>query len=276
MEKPYVISAELELRNSRVTPLIRTESVDLLRDSLTTDLQTMGKNTLWVDANNLQQGINRLIKQSKLPVLSLDDRYTVAVPDGRLGISRGVDESLNDIGYVPRAGYVELERQFNTAQKLGNEVQIVDDVLFSGEMMLWIDKQLKQRDMRIGRVVCGIAIGEGVERLESQGISVDSVSYFADVEDEICERDFFIVPGSGRRIASTQQNALYFDTANANPTKWASIPKLSAQRFFNSSLERSRQLIRPGTQMQQIGSFTGFNLTGDATTVIEARIQEEQ
>lgn len=274
MEKPYVISAELELRNPRVTPLIKTGSLDAVRESLNTDLRAMGKNATWVNAADIQQGVRGLVRESKLPVLSLDDRY-LQMADARLGISRGISESLQDAGYAPRAGYVELEKQFNAASKLGSEVQLVDDVVFSGDMLLWVAEQLKQRDIRVGRVVCGIAIGEGVEKLEAAGIPIDSVVSFDEVEDEICERDFFIVPGSGRRIASTKQNALYFDTANGKPEQWASLPQNATQDFFLASLERSRQLIRPGTQIEQIGNFKGFAPQGDALSTIETRIQEE-
>ena len=274
MEKPYVISAELGLYNPRVTPLIREETLEKVRESLDADLRAMGKNTIWMAAGDIQRGINSLVKQSKLPVLSLDDRY-VSKPDGRLGISRGVDESLNGADYVPRARYPELEKQFDLAAELGNEVQLVDDVLFSGDMMLWVTEQLKRRNIRVGRVVCGIAIDEGLNKLDEAGMTVDAVSSFSDVEDEICERDFFIVPGSGRRIASQNENVLYFDDWYGKPTEWASIPEEKAQRFFVTSLERSRQLIRSGTQMLQIGKFKGFDSDGDALESIENRILGE-
>lgn len=274
MEKPYVISAELELCNPRVTPLIRTETLDTVRQSLDSDLRAMGKNTVWVDANDIQAGISQLTKQSKLPILSLDDRYT-PIADGRLGVSRGIDQDLNDSGYVPRVGYVALQKQLDAASRLGPEIQLVDDVVFSGEMMLWIAEQLNRRDMRIGRVVCGIAIGEGGSLLEASGIELDSVVSFSDVEDEICERDFFIVPGSGRRMATQQQNALYFDTTNGRPSAWASLPQANAQDFLLSSLERSKQLIRPSTQIEQLGKFAGFAASGDAINSIENRISEE-
>lgn len=274
MEKPYVISAELELRNPRVTPLIKTEQLDMVRSSLDADLRAMGKNTLWVEANTIRSGIDRATKQSKLPLLSLDDRYASSA-DGRLGISRGVDARLDDNGYVARTRYRALEKQFATASTLGTEVQLVDDVIFSGDMLLWVAEQLKQRGVRIGRVVCGIAIKEGAERLEQAGIPVDATVCFDEVEDELCERDFFVIPGSGRRRTDTGQSVLYFDTTNGKPEKWASLSKEAAPSFCVASLERSRQLIREGTDMRQIGSFVGIDTAGDAIATIENRMMEE-
>lgn len=275
MEKPYVISAELDLANSATKNIVQTNKVDAFRESLDTDLRKLGKNTLWIASQYLQQGIQAALDQSRLPTVSLDDRYITSA-DKSIGISRGVDQQLNDSGYTPRVGYPDVSSQLNAIASLGREVAVADDVLFSGEMASWLSDELARRNVKIGTVICGIAIGEGIEKLLALGIDVQAVQAFDDVEDELCERDFAVVPGSGRRIVNRDMNALYFDPNFGKPSAWASIPDAAVNQFAAKSYVRSANILQPGLLMADIGDFYGIKQGSATQTVLDRARQLEQ
>ena len=274
MEKPYVISEELNIPGVYSEQYIQLNKLDNFRSELDADLRGMGKNTVWVPSETLDRGIAKMMNETSLPVVSLDDRY-VKTANQYIGISRGVDSALNDVGYVPRANYMPVSNQFDRVGQLGSEVVLVDDVLFSGEMMQWVIDELAKRSVKVGGVVCGIAMGDGIRRLAENGVDVQACEVFKDVEDEICERDFAIVPGSGRRVDTANANALYFDTINGRPEQWASIPAELSEVFYQNSLRRSEVLVQDDVQMQSIGKFLGFTEKGNARQLIRERMEAQ-
>ena len=258
MGNPYVISAELDLANTELERIVRSEGIGGFRESLDASLRDIGKNTVWVSSDAIQTGLEFAISKTKLPVVSLDDRYVTSA-DEYIGLSRGIDEQLNDIGYVPRVGYPPIEQQLGKVATLGSEIVIADDVLFSGGMISWLANALEPYGVRIGGFVCGIAIREGTDKMQAKGIDIEAVRAFDGIEDEICERDFAVVTGSGRRIDSIATNALYFDPTNGNPSKWASIPPERVEDFARSSYLRSAKLIKPELCFRDIGNFYGWD-----------------
>ena len=273
MGNPYVISAELDLSTAYLGQIIEQDRVEGFRESLDADLRAMGKETLWVPASTIQSGIEKSMAKTNLPLVSLDQRY-VSTADQFLGISRGIDPLLNDDGYVPRNGYPSIDQQLRKVPYLGNEVMLIDDVLFSGEMVAWLSDSLKPYGVKIGALVVGIAIQEGIDKLALEGIDVEAGEVFNEVEDEICERDFAVVPGSGRRIDALAANALYFDSDNGKPERWASISPESVKSFCLDSIKRSIDLLKPGISMQGLGAFLGYGTVGAADTQLARRLGE--
>ncbi len=273
MGNPYVVSAELDLVTAGLEQIVKRDSIEDFRESLDTDLRAMGKETLWVSSGTMQNGIEQTIAKTNLPVVSLDDRYVSSAAQ-YLGISRGVNPLLDDDGYVARCGYPSIEQQLRQVPSLGKEIMLADDVLFSGQMVAWLADALKPYGVKIGAVVVGIAIQEGINRLAAKEIEVIATEVFEEVEDEICERDFAVVPGSGRRIDVLASNALYFDTKNGKPASWASICPESAEAFCASSLQRSINLLQPGVPMQRLGTFLGYGTNGCGASLISERLGE--
>jgi len=271
MEKPYVISQELDLPGvSREQ--VNLNEIDNFRADLDAELTAMGRNTYWVNSDVISKDINKILNYTKLPVVSLDSRY-VQSADQYLGISRGVDQALNDVGYVPRANYPPVQDQLDSISKLGREIVLVDDVVYSGEMMEWLAAELAKRDVKVGAVVCGIAMYDGLAKLIENDIDVYGGTLFEAVEDEICERDFAIVTGSGRRVDSLNANALYFDPLYGKPQQWASIPAEATDEFYINSLLRSAKLLRDDVQMESIGKFVGYSGQGNAKQRIAERLK---
>jgi len=273
MNNPYIISAELDLPNTDLRQIIKPSAVEGFREDLDADLRAMGKNTLWVPSGTIQNGLEQAVAQTTLPVVSLDDRY-VSSADQYLGISRGVDPVLRDDGYVARRGYPAIEQQIKKIPALGSEIVLVDDVLFSGEMVSWLAGMLKPYGVKIGAAVVGIAIREGIDKLAAEGIEVSALRVFDSVDDELCERDFAVVPGSGRRINATGSNALYFDAQNGKPDTWASIPPQSTASFCANSLKRSIALLQPGVPMKALGRYLGYGTGGTGITQLTNRLGE--
>jgi hypothetical protein len=272
MENPYVISAELDLAGNNLDQKIKQESIETFRENLDADLRAMGKDTLWVPSSTIKAGLEKAVANTNLPVVSLDHRY-VSSGDYYLGISRGVNALLNDNGYASRLSYPSIQNQLRGASTLGGEIVLFDDVLFSGEMVSWLSDSFKSYGVRVGAVIVGIAIREGIEKLEAEGIRVEATEIFEEVEDEICERDFAVVPGSGRRIDSLNSSALYFDRDYGKPVSWASLTEDSVEDFCVNSIERSMDLLRPDTPMTALGNFFGYGTKGTAVDQLQLRLR---
>lgn len=276
MEKlPYVISAELDLNTQNMQAYIKQTELDKFREDLDADLRKIGKETCWVSSSEMAAALNRATQNTCLPIISLDDRYLTSA-DQYLGISRSIDTNLSDAGYTARQNYSSLTSQLERATTLGREVMLVDDVLFSGEMITWLNNTLTESGVTIGSIAVGIAMQEGIDKLLAQGIDVSAGRVFSAVEDEICERDLAVVSGSGRRIEELETNALYFDTENGNPELWASIGRETSKAFCISSLERSRRLLQPDAPMQSIGKFLGYSSEGSVANALTTRLGEMQ
>lgn len=274
MEKlPYIISAELDIDTNNTSTYIKQDRLDNFRESLDSDLRKMGKQTIWISSNDIRTSLDRVTRQTRLPVVSLDDRY-VSNANQYLGISRSVDSELNNKGYSSRQNYAPLINQLEQTPSLGSEIILVDDVLYSGEMISWLNDILMQSGVTISSVAVGIAMQEGIDKLTEQGIDVVADKVFTSVEDEICERDFATVRGSGRRVAGIGANALYFDVDNGKPEQWASIESNEAKTFCVASLERSLRLLQSDTPVRSIGKFLGYNSEGDVATALKNRLGE--
>lgn len=247
-KKPYVLSEEFDLWLPDKDFLIQRNQIEPFRCGLEDDLRAMGKNVEWVSSDLLRQGINERIARTALPVVSLDDRY-VTDADAFLGVSRGVDENLEGSGYAPRVGYESIDEQLQQIQRLGQrEIVVVDDVLFSGGVVAYAAEQLQPYGIEVKSVICGVAVGEGVEAMTELGVEVDAVVYYDEVEDEICERDATALVGSGRRIASIGRSALYFDPIYGRPTEWMSIGVSDVKSFAVNNYRRNLSLIRGGSK----------------------------
>ena len=278
VEKPYVISEELgwvgELPQS---------NIDTFRESLDENLRRLGKNTIWVSENILRSGLEKKVAQSPVPVISLDDRY-IRSGDAYIGMSRGVariDGRYTSSGYAARVGYNSIIDQLDSLaqQYEGMEVALADDVVFSGEMITDLSDTLQERKIMVRNVIAGIAIGEGMEKILERGIDIQALRIFPEVEDELCERDFTLLRGSGRRITKETNypggaNVLYFDPRWGDPVSWMSLPEGDEQEFWVQSLRRNRQLFSSDRRADSIGPFVGVSQIGSVGIVLDRLLEE--
>jgi hypothetical protein len=197
-----------------------------------------------VSERELVDGIARLVSSGGLMPVSLDQVYTQSLL--RLDVTRAVDRQGNDLGLVPRSGYDSVSKQMSRLQDAGaNEVVLIDDVLFEGNLMSFLIKTLRAIDIKVPLVYVGIGIGSGINRVGKLGCEVRCVREFDTVVDEVCERDFYPgVPQSGRLLDGSNDVGLPYVLPWGNPTKWASIPDVYTVRFSHFCITQTVKLFR--------------------------------
>lgn len=197
----------------------------------------------------LQQGLRKFVRESPLPVVSLDRAYLSSSDKllGFLDATRTVDSQLQNTGLGSRATELSLQRQIGklAVQANGSPIALLDDVVFEGKTVLSIIEEFRRRGVAVDRVYAGITLQEGKELLEANGVRVESViDPYKQVIDEVCERDFRVgVPLSGRTIVSGGQTtgAPYLKPFG-KPEEWASIPTDKVQEFSLFCLYQSLSL----------------------------------
>jgi hypothetical protein len=216
---------------------------------LETELGSIFPRVNIIDDDSLLKGINSLVKNAGLPVVSLDRCYVDEnSPNlcGFLDVSRCVNEKFEQLGVNGRDACTVGSQMDKLVSKLGpnRRIAIVDDVLFAGDTHTYVSKMFKERGITVAEVIVGVSIGEGKSILENNGIKVSALLSYDTVVDEICERDFSAgVPFSGRTVKVGEEiyGAPYFYPFGT-PETWASIPKDRAGHFSEFCLESSIKL----------------------------------
>ncbi len=253
--KPYVVSADSRgLLNQWAKKNRLTLPDDDYFEGMLRDLENaLGQYFAKVDIvpeDFLRQGLNGLIKNSPVPVVSLDRAYINPKQNNLIGFldaTRTVDSNLNSTGLGSRALEITLERQIGqlASSQSGKAIALADDVIFEGKTMLQLAQKLRSKGIIVDTIYSGITIKEGKELLEQNGVRVDSLLEYDQVIDEICERDFVVgSPYSGRSVVNGQgiiEGAPYLYPFG-KPVEWASIPQEDAINFSLFALYQSLQL----------------------------------
>jgi pyrimidine operon attenuation protein/uracil phosphoribosyltransferase len=259
LRKPYVVSEDIHIlledwakKTGFILP--SREFFSQLRKEMKKHLSGIFgiDNVDTVSTDELARGIKKLLQKTELPAVSMDRVYHRTNPE--IQITRAVDETLNDLGVAPRFGAPPLREQYTAiARKYrGKEIALIDDVLFSGKSLMSTIRSLEAEGIKVPVVIVGIAIGKGIKKVkEETNIEILTVRYYAEVIDEICERDFYPgVPLSGRTVVNMPIDVgvpyLYPFAINQNGEskleEWASIPKEKQKDFSIFCLEQTIQL----------------------------------
>ena len=185
-----------------------------------------------VTEEELTSGLSNLVRKNGLYPLSLDRVYYPS--QLRLDIARQINRDGGDMGLGRRADSALLLSQFKILQRSGiDEVSIVDDVIFTGDLIARVGETLGRIGMKVKGIYAGIGIKEGIDLLQNRGYQVECVRTYDSVIDEICERDFYPgVPLSGRLVDPVNNIGAPYILPFGNPGKWASIPeKWQCQSF---------------------------------------------
>jgi len=200
----------------------------------------------WIAERELTEGLGFLLNANDLPVVSLDLAYA---PRGlEISLTRLADMSGKDAGYGARNGSAaSLAETVDILSRMirGKKLVLVDDVLFSGAMFARIISLFRERGLCVPRVYAGVAVGEGIRRMQSMDCEVRAVRSYEDVVDEVCERDF--MPGSplsGRTVKGLQNTGMPYLLPFGNPAEWASIPEVHARSFSARFLRLSAGIYR--------------------------------
>lgn len=225
---PYVVSEDVNLllqgwAGQRGFSLPEPEFFTELRSEFKSYMGQVFDGFELVPENELLEGIRKRVEESGLLPVSLDRVYFRSEPS--LDITRLVEDSGQDRGLGGRVGTPSLLRQFRALKESGvNEVVLVDDVIFTGDLIKRTGKLLKKMGIRVPMVCAGIGITEGIEQLNGFGQEVSCVREYKEVVDEICERDFYPgVPMCGRSLKGNENVGVPYILPFGNPGKWASI-----------------------------------------------------
>ena len=241
----YIVSEDISLllktwaeQNGYALPL---SLITFLRQKMKMELKRIfGDVVEIVDENLLQQGLKSLCQQTDLPIVSLDRSYVRH--QWQLNINRTVDTKLNDLGEKERFGHVALTDQIADLKKSDlRQIALLDDVVFSGNGIIRLIDQLNQEGIEVKSVIAGIVIGEGNDRIAKREIPIWAVRHYAEVIDEVCERDFYPgVPFSGRSVHGQLHNvgAPYIHPFG-KPAEWASIPENQTESFSKFCLAQA-------------------------------------
>ncbi|MBI3334954.1 MAG: hypothetical protein HY001_00440 [Candidatus Portnoybacteria bacterium] len=197
----------------------------------------------FVTEEELAEGIEMLVSRSGLTPVSLDRAYLHVAT--HLDIARLVDDTGSDCGLGHRPENPPLLQQFRSLKERGlREVTLVDDVVFTGELVERIIHCLSRLGIRVPLVCAGIGIAEGIHRINQSKREVRCVRRYEEVIDEVCERDFYPgVPFSGRLLAGDGNFGLPYLLPFGNPGKWASIPTEWQARFSQFCIEQTIRLF---------------------------------
>jgi len=150
----------------------------------------------------------------------------------------------NDAGSVER----QIEKIAAKLRKNGNqEIILVDDVVFSGNVLRKIIERFRQRGITVIGIRAALSTEESYKYFDEileKGLKCGCL-LGKDVIDQICERDFYFgIVQSGISTISENEEILkspYFKPFG-NPIERASIPQKYEEFFSNGCLLRSMYL----------------------------------
>jgi hypothetical protein len=261
--KPYVISADstglLQRWSKKEKLTLPSESyLNGMLTELGIVLRDYFRAVDTVSEEDLRREMNNFVRQSTIPVVSLDRVYVAPNQKNLVGFldaSRTVDQDLNDQGLGTRVLWLTVDRQIGQlSQRLsGRTIALVDDVIFAGQTLRQIINKFKQWGVTVETVFAGIAVQEGITLLNQQGITVQQFIPYDAVIDEICQRDFGIgIPMSGRSVINGRgvEGAPYLYPFG-KPVEWASIPAEKAEDFSDFCVA---QALRLWTKIEQLSN----------------------
>lgn len=245
---PYVVSQDIGIllgrwaRNGGFS-LPPKEDLHLIREKFSGFMVKIFQGFEYVTEDELVSGMLRLVASFGLPAISLDRVYFLT--ENHLDVSRANDATGKDLGWVNRSGYESIPMQLQKIRATGiTEATIVDDVIFSGEVILKVSELLATAGIRAKTVCAGVGVSEGVLKLREAGFSVTCVREYGEVVDEVCERDFYPgVPMSGRQLVGVYNVGIPYIYPFGRPGKWASIPDSEEERFSKFCLTLTIELF---------------------------------
>lgn len=258
--KPYVVSGDIELlltewADRRGFTIPDRRYFEELRGTFAYKMESIFPIFEFVSEQEISAGLYRLAADAQ------NDRLTPVSMDGiyfksqhRLGVSRGVDSKGNDVGLVPRMGFPPLAEQFDSLKSAGvKRIALLDDVVFSGGVVMETVDQLRRRGIEVPRIGAGIAVAEGMDMLASQGFELSVIKAFpGGVIDEVCERDFYPgVPFSGRTLGRDPRVGVPYIAPFGKPEQWASIPANEINSFSLFCLGQTERLFEDISRLSQ-------------------------
>lgn len=247
--KPYVVSLDLIPlleRWARKSGWVMPEKQIFtdLRRGLMSDLSRIFDDVELISEEDVRTTLLKYVDQPHLPVVTLDQAYC---PYGYpLHMTRAITRELEDVGITHRTIGGDIEAQVaKMASQITGDAVLVDDVIFSGDMIVQhVLPMLKRHGIHVHTVAAGIGIGDGVHRVAEHVPEVRCVNIYPRVIDEICERDFYPgAPLSGRTVIGEESYGAPYIRPFGDPVKWASLPEHFVPEFSRECIRRAIALF---------------------------------
>ena len=258
MTKPYVLTDDLSLEFSEYMKGVNnaSEVVSEASHMIEGSLQKFFPDVKRISSERIFGYLTEKVSESALPVISLagiipaDGTKVVSVEASRtVKLSKGNGQfQFIDNGILPRnSGLPAVADQFNNSVSFITEqglkrVNLLDDVVFSGNTVLDYVDRLENRGLSVDTVIANVVIGGAVTKLKNRDINVQADFVFDDVVDEVCRRDFIVgAPGGGRNLMTKRGEyvAVPYLYPFANVDVWASVNEEQAIEFSKDCLEAS-------------------------------------
>jgi len=255
--KPYVISEDIDILLQKWA---KRHGFKIPEDSFFKDLrkkhqkkleEIFGKDNVdIISAKELRTGMERFVRQTGLPFVSIDQVYIPTNP--AIEVTRVVDGKLNDCGIAPRFGSPALQEQLLIVKRKFKEIALIDDVIFSGKVITEIIRSLEKIGVKVPTIIAGITTSQGYKTLkENKNVEILTVRYYQELIDQICERDFYPgVPLCGRSLTGMPIDVgipyllpFTIDLKGKSHLKnWASIPEKDQKEFSEFCLKQTIRL----------------------------------
>jgi hypothetical protein len=258
MKAPYVVSGDIQglvgtWAQQKGFTLPPPDYFAGARERMAQHMKSMFPRFEYVPEDEMRDGIRTRAEKYGLPVISLDAVYFTARPqDAYMSLTRTVhkDDVSIDRGLRVRQGDESFLKQVTAVagKFAGKEIVLVDDVVFSGSLVLRIMDVLQARGITVKALVAGVGIQDGLDKIQSANpaLSIDCVRTYPKVIDQVCERDFF--PGalfSGRSVADDERGTgVPYLGIGGLPEQWASIPQDKVASFTRFCIGETAQLFQ--------------------------------
>lgn len=264
-DSKYVVSEDIKLLLSKWCKDMGFKLPDdvffeAMRNRMRSKLQDIFSEyeVVFVSEKEITEPLSHLLENANAPIVSLDKIYTNQALS--LDYTRLVNHQSEYLGLSSRTQKSISKQLDEIDSKLSDSrsIELVDDVIFSGDGIIDVISWFNQRGIKVERVIAGISIGNSSKKiistcnLTNPSLIVESALHFEDVLDEICERDFYPgVPLSGRLIGTKNGENLMpivpeigasYILPYGNPSKWASIPQDRVKDWSYFCLEQTRTL----------------------------------
>ncbi|OGG47632.1 hypothetical protein A3D66_01240 [Candidatus Kaiserbacteria bacterium RIFCSPHIGHO2_02_FULL_50_9] len=245
---PYVVSADVRLllegwAKTADFKMPEERFFEELREEFSTYMKKIFPSFEFLHENTILAEMQELMKECGLPIVSLDRAYWHS--NLAIELSRNVGTDMSDLGLAPRSGTPSLEQQVSFIASQAVEVVLVDDVIFSGDLIESVITSLKRCGVGVRAVYAAVGVANGVNRVQQHVEKVRCIRLYRAVRDEVCERDFYPgVPFSGRSLVGGDNVGLPYVLPFGNPVEWASIPQDCVDDFSRFCIRQTRTLFR--------------------------------
>lgn len=225
--------------------------IKMLREDFSLSTNKIFNNVTIISEEEMLKKMDSLVDRyfGDLPIVSLDKVYSYCDEKNVMFLDctrmSGEDElvSRNDVN-----NRTSVENQINIISKnlKNNQIILLDDVVFSGNVLRKIIKEFEKNNIEVVGIVSGVCTLESYNYF-SKNLRYGISSGFLlgeGVIDQICERDFYFgIAQSGISIRENNEvyKAPYF-LPFGDPCQRASIPKEFEESFSRECIERSIRL----------------------------------